>query len=59
VTLKPGETRSIRFTLTPAELTYWASARHAWVQDETTFDVYVGGSSLAALTATFEVKKKP
>jgi beta-glucosidase len=57
VTLKPGETRSIRFTLTPAELTYWASAKHAWVQDETTFDVYVGNSSLATLTATFEVKK--
>jgi hypothetical protein len=27
------------------------------VQDETTFDVYVGNSSLATLTATFEVKK--
>jgi beta-glucosidase len=57
VTLKPGETRTIRFTLTPAELSYWTSARHAWVQDETTFDVYVGGSSQAALTTTFEVSK--
>jgi beta-glucosidase len=57
VTLKPGETRSVRFTLTPAELTYWAAAKHAWVQDETTFDVYAGNSSLAALTTTFEVKK--
>jgi beta-glucosidase len=55
VTLKPGETRSIRFTLTPAELRYWTSAKRAWVQDATTFDVYVGNSSLAALTTTFEV----
>jgi beta-glucosidase len=57
VTLKPGETRSIRFMLTSADLSHWASARHAWVHDETTFDVYVGNSSLAALTTKFEVKK--
>ena len=57
VTLKPGETRTIRFTLTPAELSYWTSAMRSWVQDETTFDVYVGNSSQAALTTTFEVGK--
>ncbi len=57
VTLKPGETRTIRFTLTPAELSYWTAAKQAWVQDETTFDVYVGNSSQAALTTTFEVSK--
>jgi beta-glucosidase len=57
VALKPGETRTIRFTLTPAELSYWASAKHAWVQDETTFDVYVGNSSQATLTTTFEISK--
>jgi beta-glucosidase len=57
VTLKPGETRSIRFMLTSADLSYWTSAKHAWVHDETTFDVYVGNSSLAALTTTFEVKE--
>jgi beta-glucosidase len=57
VTLKPGETRTIRFTLTSAELSYWTSAKHEWVQDETTFDVYVGNSSQAALATTFEVSK--
>jgi beta-glucosidase len=57
VALEPGETRTIGFTLTPAELSYWTSARREWVQDETTFDVYVGGSSQAALTTTFEVRK--
>ena len=57
VALKPGETRTIRFTLAPAELSYWASAKHAWVQDETTFDVYVGNSSQATLTTTFEISK--
>ena len=57
VALKPGETRTVRFTLTPAELSYWTAAKHAWVQDETMFDVYVGNSSQAALTTTFEVSK--
>jgi beta-glucosidase len=57
VTLKLGEARTIRFTLTPAELSYWTAAKLAWVQDETTFDVYVGNSSRAALTTTFEVSK--
>jgi beta-glucosidase len=57
VTLKPGETRTIRFALTPAELSYWTTATHAWVQDETKFDVYAGNSSQAALTTTFEVSK--
>jgi beta-glucosidase len=57
VTLKAGETRTIRFTLTPAELSYWTATKHAWVQDETTFDVYAGNSSQAALTTTFEVGK--
>ena len=57
VTLKPGETRTIRFTLTTAELSYWSAAKHAWVQDETTFDVYAGNNSQATLTTTFEVGK--
>jgi beta-glucosidase len=57
VTLKPGETRTIRFALTPAELTYWAATKNAWVQDETTFDVYVGNSSEATLKTAFEVGK--
>ncbi len=57
LTLKPGETRTIRFTLTPAELSYWTAANHAWVQDETTFDVYAGNSSQAALATTFTVNR--
>jgi beta-glucosidase len=57
VTLMPGETRTIHFTLTPAERSYWSSAKHAWVQDNATFDVYVGGSSQATLATTFAVRK--
>ncbi|SEN48174.1 beta-glucosidase [Sphingomonas gellani] len=57
VTLAPGETRTVRFTLTPKDLTYWASSTKSYVQDETTFDLYAGGDSTAALTTTFEVRK--
>jgi len=56
VTLRPGEARTIHFTLTPQDLSYWTSAKRAWVQDETTFDVYAGGSSQASLTTSFDVR---
>lgn len=57
VSLKPGETRSLRFALSPAELRYWSAAAGGWVQDESNFDVCAGGSSAAELTATFEVRQ--
>lgn len=55
VTLVPGETRTIGFALRAEDLTYWSSAVRDWVQDETIFDVFVGGDSAATLSATFEV----
>jgi beta-glucosidase len=54
--LRPGETRTVRFILKPEDLSYWTATKHAWVQDATTFDVYVGDSSQALLAATFEVR---
>ena len=44
VTLEPGEDTYDPFHADTAELTYWTAANHAWVQDETTFDVYVCNS---------------
>lgn len=55
VTLKPGETRTLRFTLRPEDLRYWSAATRGWVQDASAFDVWVGGNSQADLTTTFEV----
>ncbi|WP_395337562.1 beta-glucosidase BglX [Novosphingobium sp. BL-8H] len=57
VTLAPGETRTVSFMLKPEDLTYWASSTRSFVQDETTFDVYVGDDSTASLTGTFDVRK--
>lgn len=56
VTLKPGETRTLRFSLRPEDLRYWSAVTGSWVQDESAFDVWVGGSSQADLHGTFEVK---
>jgi len=58
VTLEPGETRSLRFTLTPDDLRYWSAATRSWLQDETQFDVWVGDSSAAPLSGTFEIRRR-
>ena len=57
IALAPGETRTLTFALGPDALSYWTAATRSWVQDETAFDVYVGGDSTAALTTTFEVRR--
>jgi beta-glucosidase len=57
VTLKPGESRTLSFTLKPDDLRYWSAATGGWVQDETAFDVWVGGDSRAALGGGFAVRK--
>jgi beta-glucosidase len=57
VTLAPGETRTLEFILTAADLAYWSAALRDWVQDETIIDVWVGGDSLASLNSAFEVRR--
>jgi beta-glucosidase len=57
VTLKPGELRTLHFTLKPEELRYWSAATGSWVQDEAKFDLWIGGSSAATLAGHFEVKR--
>jgi beta-glucosidase len=55
ISLAAGESRTIQFTLGPAELRYWNAAVRDWVLDASTFDVWVGGDSTAELSTTFEV----
>jgi beta-glucosidase len=55
VSLEPGETRTVRFALGPAELRYWNAAARDWVVDASTFDVWVGGDSTAERSTTFTV----
>jgi beta-glucosidase len=56
ITLEPGESRRVQFSLGPAELRYWSAALRDWIVDASTFDVWVGGDSTAQLSTTFEVR---
>ncbi|TCU58491.1 beta-glucosidase [Novosphingobium sp. PhB57] len=55
VTLKPGEKRTLTFTLSPEDLRYWSDATRSWIEDSSDFEVWVGGDSTASLGGSFEV----
>jgi beta-glucosidase len=55
LTLEPGETRTVTFSLGPAELGHWSTSAGKWVQDTEDFDVWVGADSLATLHADLAV----
>ncbi len=54
VTLKAHTSSEVTFTVSPAELRYWAQGRYA--VDPGTYDLYVGQSSVGGLQATFKVQ---
>jgi beta-glucosidase len=56
VTVAAGRTSTLTFRLGPDELSYWSAADRRIVQDSTTLDIWVGGSSTAETTAVLEVK---
>ncbi len=56
ITLKPGESRKVSFTLDGEALSYWSGAQGKKVIDQTTFDVAIGSDSRAAFGGSFEVK---
>jgi beta-glucosidase len=48
VTLRPGQSTTVRFTLTGHDLSYWDDAANGWVLPDGRFQVYVGDSSALA-----------
>jgi beta-glucosidase len=48
VTLKPGQSTTVHFTLSGQDLSYWDDAANGWVLPDGTFGVYVGDSSALA-----------
>jgi beta-glucosidase len=48
VTLKPGESESVRFTLTGSSVAYWDTATSAWAVAPGAYQVFVGDSSALA-----------
>jgi beta-glucosidase len=55
ITLKPGETKTVTFTLSPDELGHWSANAGKWLQDTEAFDIWVGADSLATLHADLTV----
>lgn len=53
--LEPGASRQVNFTLGPDQLGFY-TGDGAYVVEPGWFDVYVGGSSAASLTASFEYR---
>lgn len=45
ITLKPGESRTVRFTVDAKSLAYWNAATHAWVVENESVRLDVGASS--------------
>ena len=45
VALEPGEVKTVSFTLTPRDLSYYDPAQKAWVADPGAFEVLAGASS--------------
>ena len=48
VTLRPGQSATVRFSLNGHDLSYWNSAANGWVVPPGQFGVYVGDSSALA-----------
>ncbi|MBP1622685.1 MAG: glycosyl hydrolase family, 3 [Acidobacteria bacterium] len=55
VALKPGEKKTVRFTLGPDELKYWSTSQRRWIVEPSDFDVWVGSDSGAKLHGEFKV----
>jgi len=56
VTLAPGQKKTVRFTLSDDELSYWSAAERKWVKDPGAYDVWVGNDSNASLHDTMNVE---
>jgi beta-glucosidase len=55
VTLKPGETQTLKFPLGKDELEFWSPQTKAWAVEPSTFDVWAGEDSTASLHAELNV----
>ena len=57
VTLKPGETQSLKFQLGKDELNFWSPETKAWGVEPGVFDVWAGEDSTASLHSLLKVSE--
>lgn len=58
VSLKPGETQTLTFTLGKDELEFWSPATKAWTVEASDFDLWLGEDSTATLHSEFKVTEQ-
>jgi len=56
VAVPAGATVRIQFEVGPEERRYWSAAVRDWILEPSTFDVWIGGSSVARLGGGFRVE---
>jgi beta-glucosidase len=56
VTLTPGEKKTVHFTLSKDEVSYWSAAERKWVEDPGEYDVWVGSDSNASLHGSINIE---
>jgi beta-glucosidase len=56
VTLPPGETQTLRFSLRRSELQFWSPQTKRWVVEPSLFDVWVGEDATADLHAELTIE---
>ena len=54
VHLRPGEKKTVEFHLKPSQLAVW-NTKHEWSVEKGPYTVFVGGSSQASLSASFQL----
>jgi beta-glucosidase len=62
VTLGPGASTQVSFTVTPQQMSWWDDAANGWTQTEGSYTVYLGDSSALAnlpLQGTFTMADTP
>src|SRR5208282_4747650 len=55
VALRPGETRTVKFTLGREELQFWSPPKKDWTVEASAFDVWAGEDSTANLHTEFTI----
>ena len=45
ISVRPGDTRTVSFTVSPERLAFWDEKRRAWIVEPGAFEVMVGSSS--------------
>jgi beta-glucosidase len=57
ITLTAHQKKTVHFSLGTDELSYWSTAKKDWVEEPSTYDVYVGGDSKADQHYAFVITK--